>query len=86
MYHLLSILHLTNYKEWIKMRKTLQIRNHHDWTVEHLQAFERTVKNANMAKRDAEIRFVMQGYMGLEVADLFNLHRQSGFYLCPKFQ
>ncbi|MED4876232.1 helix-turn-helix domain-containing protein [Anoxybacillus geothermalis] len=69
----------------MRKRKTLQITNHHGWTVERLQAFERTLKNANMAKRVAAIRLVMQGYMGLEVAKLLNLYRQSVSGYVQKF-
>jgi transposase len=69
----------------MRKRKTLQITNHHGWTVERLQAFERTLKNANMAKRVAAIRLVMQGYMGLEVAKLLNLYRQSVSGYIQKF-
>ena len=59
------------------MRKTLQITNDHGWTVERLQACERAQKNDNTSKRVAAIRLVMQGYMGLQVAQLLNLHRHS---------
>lgn len=67
------------------MRKTLQITNDHGWTVERLQACERAQKNANMSKRVAAIRLVMQGYMGLQVAQLLNLHRHSVSSYVQKF-
>jgi len=67
------------------MKKTLQIMNHHDRTIKRLQAFELTIKNANMAKRVATIHLVMQGYIGLQVAQLLNLHRQSVSSYVQKF-
>ncbi|AEH48878.1 MULTISPECIES: hypothetical protein [Bacillota] len=42
-------------------KKGLQITNDHGWTIERLQEQERRMKNANMVKRIAAIRLIMQG-------------------------
>jgi DNA-binding CsgD family transcriptional regulator len=42
-----------------------------------LQEQERRMKNANMAKRIAVIRLIMQGYLGIQVAELLNIHRET---------
>ncbi|KYD26951.1 hypothetical protein [Parageobacillus toebii] len=43
-------------------KKGLQITNDHGWTIERLQEQERKMKKANMAKRIAVIRLIMQGF------------------------
>lgn len=59
------------------MRKGLTITNNHGWTVERLQAYERTIKKSSMAKRVAVIRLIMQNYYAVQVADLLNVHRET---------
>jgi len=58
-------------KERMK-KKGLQIMNDYGWTIERLQEQERWMKKANMAKRIAVIRLIMQGYLGIQVAELLN--------------
>lgn len=41
-------------------KKGLQIMNNHVWTID-LQEQERRMKNANVSKRIAVIRLIMQG-------------------------
>lgn len=57
--------------------KRLTVTNTHGWTVDQLKECERTMKDASSLKRVMAIRFVMEGYQGLEVAALLNVHRQS---------
>ena len=59
------------------MGKGLVITNNHGWTIEQLQAHEKTIKKASMAKRVAVIRLVMQGYYAIQVAELLNVHRET---------
>jgi transposase len=59
------------------MRKGLTITNDHGWTVEQLQAHEKTIKKVTMAKRVAVIRLIMQGYYAIQVAELLNVHRET---------
>lgn len=67
------------------MKKTLQIMNHHDRTIERLQAFEQTIKNANMVKRVATIHLVMQGVHGLTSGSTFESSSTIGLFLCPEY-
>nr|WP_027410583.1 IS630 family transposase [Anoxybacillus tepidamans] len=66
-------------------KKGLQITNDHGWTIERLQEQERKMKKANMAKRIAVIRLIMQGYLGIQVAELLNLHRETVSIYVQKF-
>ncbi|WP_233414543.1 helix-turn-helix domain-containing protein, partial [Thermaerobacillus caldiproteolyticus] len=66
-------------------KKGLQITNNHGWTIERLQEQERRMKNANMAKRIAVIRLIMQGYLGIQVAELLNIHRETVSIYVQKF-
>ena len=59
------------------MRKGVTFTNDHGWTVEQLQAHEKNLKKAAMAKRVAVIRLVMQGYYFIQVAELLNVHRET---------
>ena len=45
--------------------------------VDRLKEYERTMKDASSLKRVMAVHFVMEGYQGLEVAVLLNVHRQS---------
>src|SRR6476620_3697155 len=72
-------------KQRIKMRKGLTITNDHGWTVEILQAHEKTIKKASMAKRVAVIRMIMQGYYASQVAELLNVHRETISSYVKKF-
>src|SRR3954447_1390401 len=72
-------------KERVKMRKGLTITNDHGWTVEQLQAHEKTIKKATMAKRVAVIRLIMQGYYAIQVAELLNVHRETISSYVKKF-
>jgi len=67
-------------------KKGLQITNDHGWTIERLQEQERRMKNANMAKRIAVIRLIMQGYLGIQVAELLNVHRETVSIYVQKFR
>ena len=67
------------------MRKGVTITNDHGWTIEQLQAYEKTIKNASMAKRVAVIRLVMQGYYAIQVAELLNVHRETISSYVKKF-
>jgi hypothetical protein len=60
-------------------KKGLQITNDHGWTIERLQEQERKMKKANMSKRIAVIRLIMQGYLGIQIAELLNLHIAKPF-------
>jgi transposase len=42
-------------------------------------------ENANMAKRIAVIRLIMQGYLGIQVAQLLNIHRETVSIYVQKF-
>lgn len=42
-------------------------------------------EKANMAKRIAVIRLIMQGYLGIQVAELLNLHRETVSIYVQKF-
>lgn len=66
-------------------KKGLQITNNHGWTIERLQEQERKMKKANMAKRIAVIRLIMQGYLEIQVAELLNLHRETVSIYVQKF-
>jgi transposase len=66
-------------------KKGLQITNNHGWTIERLQEQERRMKKANMAKRIAVIRLIMQGYLGIQVAELLNIHRETVSIYVQKF-
>ncbi|WP_286173359.1 helix-turn-helix domain-containing protein [Geobacillus sp. E263] len=66
-------------------KKGLQITNDHGWTIERLQEQERAMKKANMAKRIAVIRLIMQGYLGIQAAELLNLHRETVSIYVQKF-
>jgi transposase len=57
--------------------KRVMITNTHGWTVDALKEYERTMKDAPSLKRVMAVRFVMEGYQGIEAAALLNLHRQS---------
>ena len=57
--------------------KQLMVTNTHGWTVDRLKEYERTMKNTSSLKRVMAVRFVMEGYQGLEAAALLNVHRQS---------
>jgi transposase len=57
--------------------KKLRVTDTHGWTVETLKKYERTLNNASSLKRVMAVRFVMEGYQGLEVAALLHVHRQS---------
>jgi transposase len=63
----------------------LQITNDHGWTVERLQEQECKMKKANMAKRIAVIRSIIQGYLGIQVAELLNIHRETVSIYVQKF-
>ncbi|BDG37471.1 hypothetical protein BV455_02197 [Parageobacillus caldoxylosilyticus] len=39
------------------------------------------MKKANMAKRIAVIRLIMQGYLGIQVAELLNIHRETVMHI-----
>jgi len=67
------------------MRKGLIITNNHGWTIERLQAQEKTIKKATMAKRVAVIRLIMQGYYAIQVAELLNVHRETISSYVKKF-
>jgi transposase len=67
------------------MRKGITITNDHGWTIEQLQAHEKTIKKASMAKRVAIIRLVMQGYYAIQVAELLNVHRETISSYVKKF-
>jgi len=67
------------------MRKGVTITNNHGWTIEQLQAHEKTMKKASMAKRVAVIRLIMQGYYAIQVADLLNVHRETISTYVKKF-
>lgn len=43
------------------------------------------MKKANMAKRIAVIRLIMQGYLEIQVAELLNLHRETVSIYVQKF-
>ncbi|RDV23061.1 helix-turn-helix domain-containing protein, partial [Parageobacillus toebii] len=43
------------------------------------------MKNANIAKRIAAIRLMMQGYLGIQAAELLNLHRETVSIYVQKF-
>ena len=59
------------------MGKGIQIANTHGWTVERLQAKEKTIQKASMARRIAAIRLVMQGYQAIQVAEFLHIHRET---------
>lgn len=61
----------------MNMGKGLTITNDHGWTNQRLQAHEKTIKKASMAKRVAVIRLIMQGYYAIQVAELLNVHRET---------
>jgi transposase len=67
------------------MGKGLQITNTHGWTVERLQAHEKTIQKASMARRVATIRLLMQGYYAIQVAELLTLHRETVSEYVKKF-
>ncbi len=67
------------------MKKGLTITNDHGWTVEQLCAHERTIKESVMAKRVATIRLILQGYLGIQVASLLNIHRETISSYVQKF-
>lgn len=67
------------------MGKGLTISNDHGWTLEQLQAHEKTIKKASMAKRVAVVRLIMQGYYAIEVAELLNIHRGTIAEYVKKF-
>ena len=67
------------------MRKGITITNDHGWRIEQLQAHEKTIKKASMAKRVAIIRLVMQGYYAIQVAELLNVHRETISSYVKKF-
>ncbi len=52
------------------MSKGVTITNDHGWTIAQLQAHEKTIKKASMAKRVAIIRLGMQGHYFIQVAEL----------------
>ena len=54
------------------MGKGLQIKNTHGWTVERLQAQEKMIQKAWMARRVMAIRLLMQGYYAIQVAELLH--------------
>jgi len=66
-------------------KKGLQTTNDHGWTIERLQEQERRMKNVNMTKRMAVIRLIMQGYLGIQVAELLNVHRETVSIYVQKF-
>lgn len=59
------------------MRKQLCITNSHSWNVGSLHAYEQKIKDTISLKRVMAVRLVMQGYKGIDVADLLGVHRQS---------
>src|SRR6476646_3964912 len=67
------------------MRKGITITNDHGWTIEQLQAHEKTIKKTSMAKRVAVIRLIMQGYYAIQVAELLNVHRETISSYVKKF-
>ncbi|MFJ5621681.1 helix-turn-helix domain-containing protein [Peribacillus loiseleuriae] len=67
------------------MGKGIQIANTHGWTVERLQAYEKTIQKASMARRIATIRLLMQGYYAIQVVELLNLHRETVSEYVKKF-
>ncbi|MFJ5623131.1 winged helix-turn-helix domain-containing protein [Peribacillus loiseleuriae] len=67
------------------MGKGLHIANTHGWTLERLQAYEKTIQKASMARRIATIRLLMQGYYAIQVAELLNLHRETVSEYVKKF-
>ena len=67
------------------MGKGLQIKNMHGWTVERLQAHEKTIQKASMARRVTAIRLLMQGYYAIQVAELLHLHRETVSEYVKKF-
>ncbi|WP_218971216.1 helix-turn-helix domain-containing protein [Peribacillus loiseleuriae] len=67
------------------MGKGLQIKNTHGWTVECLQAHEKTIQKASMARRVATIRLLMQGDYAIQVAELLHLHRETISEYVKKF-
>lgn len=80
MYEALSFLHklLVNSSKESGLDKTqLTSTNTHGWMIEELMECEGTTSDAASLKRIMAVRFVMEGYQGIEVATLLNLHRQS---------
>ena len=67
------------------MGKGLQLQNTHGWTVEQLQAHEKTIQKASMARRVTTIRLLMQGYYAIQVAELLHLHRETISEYVKKF-
>ena len=67
------------------MGKGLQIKHTHGWTVECLQAQEKTIQKASMARRVTAIRLLMQGYYAIQVAELLHLHRETVSEYVKKF-
>lgn len=67
------------------MGKGLQVKNTHGWTVECLQAQEKTIQKASMARRVTAIRLLMQGYYAIQVAELLHVHRETISEYVKKF-
>ena len=57
--------------------KTLQITKTHGLTTDHLRQMEKRTKKAGDRTRLAAVRLVMEGYKGIDVAAMLNVHRQS---------
>ncbi|MBA2876916.1 hypothetical protein [Thermaerobacillus caldiproteolyticus] len=45
--------------------------------VERLQEQERKMEKANMTKQIVVIRSIIQGYLGIQVTELLNIHRET---------
>lgn len=57
--------------------KALQITKTHGLTIDHLRQMEKRTKEAGDRTRLAAVRLVMEGYKGIDVAAMLNIHRQS---------
>ena len=63
----------------------LTITHTHDLTPTDLRKLEKQQDNVHLRLRITAVRLMMEGYMGKEVADLCNLHRQSVAAYVKKF-
>lgn len=57
--------------------KRLKITDDHGFTARKLRKEERKIKDASLRQRVTAVRLIMEGYLGKEVAEMLNLHRQS---------